>query len=118
MTEANSESQKLADRCAAYKSDIASDNESWKQFVHDHRRYILSKCTKTVLDVNTMLKYKYRPYTFATEVLNIQKDATWIVLYINNIDNIMEFNESLDTLMTFGSDVITELFRLYESANQ
>ena len=44
--------------CEALKGDMSVDNEAWKRFIMDHKRYLLSKCSKLVLDVHEMLKYK------------------------------------------------------------
>ena len=52
----NIESYKLSERCEALKGDMSVDNEAWKRFVMDHKRYLLSKSTKLVLDVHEMLK--------------------------------------------------------------
>lgn len=115
---ADSESVKLSDRCEARKGDMSVDNEPWKRFIMDHKRYLLGKCSKMVLDVHEMLKYKYRPYDFATEKMEIPIESTWIMLYINDIPGIMDFNESLTSIFSFDSTIISDLYRMFESTQE
>lgn len=112
------DNMKLSMRCESLKGNMSIDNALWKQFIMDHKRFLLSKCTRTVLDVNDMLKYKYRPYAFVTEKVLLPIESTWILLYINDIPSVMEFNESISSLMVFSVPDIYDLYRLFESSGQ
>lgn len=113
----NIESYKLSERCEALKGDMSVDNEAWKRFVMDHKRYLLSKSTKLVLDVHEMLKYKYRPFLFVEDKLEQVIESTWIFMYINDINGVMDFNESISSVMVYDQTVLDDLWRLFESAN-
>lgn len=111
------ESFKLSERCEALKGDMSVDNEAWKRFIMDHKRYLLSKCSKLVLDVHEMLKYKYRPFLFVEDKLELPIETTWIFMYINDIAGVMDFNESISQVLVYDQTTIDDLYRLFESAN-
>lgn len=62
----------------------------WVQFIQDHKNYLTSKSEVIVISKNIMNLYKYRPMDFLN-YLKVQYDLCWIILYINNILDPMNF---------------------------
>lgn len=108
-------SQRLAERI--HESTIADgygpEDEVWHRFVRDHKAYLRSKATKKYYTPEQILKYKYRPEEFFVAETDGDYSMAWIFLFINDIREPAEFNESRNHFLMLNKRTITDLYNLF-----
>lgn len=106
---------RLADRLVDKAGNIGPENESWKQFVLDHKKYLRSKCKKVSYVTEDLVRYRYRPIEFI-EKHEADANMLWIFMLINDLRNTVEFNETRTSYFVFDRGMIRELYEVYESS--
>jgi len=71
-----------------------ASSSTWVQFIKDHKDYIKSNSERMLIPTGTMNAFKYKPMTFLT-TKGISYDKMWIVLFINDIVDPINFTNRL-----------------------
>lgn len=88
------------------------NDNSWVQYVKDHRSEILSSATYTEIDPNVSHECRYSINSYLTEI-NVPVSIGWIVLWINQLDSDMRFDGTISNLYMPSIDTISKLQREY-----
>lgn len=87
----------------------------WIQFIRDHKQYLRDNSPVKTYAVLDLLPFKYRPEEFYVSVGG-KIDMAWIFMFVNDLRDVTDFNESLNQLWVVDPSVIVRLRRLYESS--
>lgn len=97
-----------------YASYNLSDTDSeWRLFIKDHRQLIIKNSNMCFLDADDNELFRFRPKEFL-EHNKIDPDILWIVLWINQIYNEIEFN-NIKELFIPKIEYINSLYEQYRS---
>lgn len=92
-------------------SDLA-----WIRFVKDHKRFLLSKAKSRKYVPLDLIPYRFRPEEFWVEKLNGTLDAAWIFMFINDLRDVSDFNESINRLLVITNSDVEKLRQQYEAS--
>ena len=106
---------RLSERMQAETLRFAPDDDAWNLFVRDHKKYLRNKATRTTFTAEELSKYRYRPEEFYVDHGGIVQ-ATWIFLYINDIRDISEFDETRRKLFILPWEEIRQLHEMYKNS--
>lgn len=107
--------QRLSERAVARSDQYGPEDPNWKQFILDHKKHLQSLCARKTYTPEQMVSYRYRPQQF---VIDNEADLSmvWIFLFINDLRNPTEFNESRTTFYVFNRTHISEMHDLYAAS--
>lgn len=88
--------------------DYYPNDKDWVLFVKDRRSTILEEATIIQVDASSMGIYKYSVEALLKEN-NIPVSAAWILIWINQLDSAMNFNESISELIVPAHATIRKL---------
>ena len=87
--------------------------DGWKQFVQDHRSYIIDRCITYTIPPEIMNTCKYRPEVFLQKI-GYAKIPVWIVMWINDINTSSRFI-NLDSVLIPTSSTLDTLYESYKT---
>lgn len=93
--------------------NLSDTNSEWRLFIKDHRQLIVENSSTYLLDADDNELYRFRPKEFL-KANNIDPDIFWIVLWINQIYNEIEFN-NIKELLIPRVEYIKSLYEQYRS---
>ena len=109
------ENQRLSERILDSYGDFGPEDEGWSLFVRDHKQWLQKKSQKRKFTPEDIIHFKYRPSEFFVHH-NGTLETTWIFLFINDLRDLADFNESrVDYLIPDMND-IRDLHDLYLSS--
>ena len=82
----------LVDRLRAQRSEYASTDKEWVQFVKDHRAALLRNSVTVRLSIDTMARYRFRIEEYLDSLGTYDRALAWIVLWINGLPSNLEFD--------------------------
>ena len=86
----------------------------WKQFLQDHREYIIARSTLVEVTPNEMTYYKHRIRKYLA-YKNYSSNFDQIFRLINRLPRDQMFNETVTSVYLPDSDTIAELRRSYQT---
>ena len=92
------------------------DDEKWAAFVRDHKQYLIDNSTKQDFIPEGLVKYKFRPQDFVVEVCQCPVSMTWIFMFINDLRDPADFNESCKYFYIPNSGIISTLYSVCHSS--
>ena len=105
----------LSSRVAGILNDrMGNTDQNWVQFINDHKRYIRSQSTIVNLTTYDLARYRFRPYEYFNDKVQISQTLTWIYCLINDIRAIEDFNQTISKLWIPDPKVIIDLRKSYE----
>ena len=107
--------QRLSERLSENRQ-YGPEDVSWYHFVRDHKRWILRNSKTKYFTSEELVKYRYRPRDFVVDVCKCPVFMTWIFLFINDIREASQFNETHTKLRIISSTVIEELHQVYSTS--
>ena len=110
--------QRLTERLDTI-NEYGPEDLDWGHFVRDHKKYLLRNSQLREFTPEELVKYRYRPQEFVSEVCECPIGATWIFLFINDIRDPSDFNETCTKVRMINLTLISDLHRIYStSANR
>ena len=94
-------------------SDLDDSNPKWVMFIKDHYDLLLFNSTVYELTPDKMNIFKYRPRDLMVD-LNLNPDITWVVLYLNNLQDVSDF-VGIESLHIPSLDYINTLRTRFET---
>ena len=104
--------QRLSERLTAVSEEYGPEDEIWKQFVRDHKKWLQMNSDLRTFTPEYMVQYRYRPEDFI-QVYEADPSMCWIFLFINDIRSQADFNEAKTRYYVFGRDLIRQLKTAY-----
>ena len=104
--------QRLSERLTTVSEEYGPEDEIWKQFVRDHKKWLQQNSNLRSYTPEFMVQYRYRPEDFV--ILNEgDPSMCWIFLFINDLRSQSDFNEARTRYYVFGRDLIRQLKTAY-----
>ncbi len=107
--------QRLTERLETI-TQYGPEDEKWHAFVRDHKKYLKRRSPLQVWTPELLRKYRYRPQDFYAAECHGPIYMTWIFLFVNDIRDAADFNETHTRLYMTPSSAIMELHQLYSTS--
>ena len=102
-----------AERLVSQLTDYQSTDPLWIRFIKDHRDQLLASATTVEIDAGVMHSFKYQLGELLDEY-KVNRDYTWIVLWLNQIKGEWEVN-SLSSILVPSDTELQTLLDKYKS---
>lgn len=87
----------LSDRIRSYRDKYNNHDPAWVHYVQDHRSILLASCTARIVVASEQIMYRYRLMDYLRSI-HYDHTATWIVLYLNQLESERDFN-NIDSIL-------------------
>ena len=108
--------QSLIDVLSNFESSLTNTDKDWVIFVRDHKQYLINKANKIPITPEMIDRYKYKFNFFMLEN-KINLDMHWIIMMINDFNDLEDFSNKENVYLPDRSDIIA-LYQLYKTANK
>lgn len=107
--------QRLVERLSSLE-DYSPDDIGWYHFVRDHKQYLRRNSSIARYMPEDLVKYRYKPWEFVKDKMKVPGQAAWIFLFINDIRDPHDFNESHTKLRQFTKQTLDHMYQIYSTS--
>lgn len=102
----------LSDQIRSKKSRYTPSDPDWVQFVRDHRRQLMNRAVTVNINPDRAFRLRYRPAQLLRE-LDRSPELAWIILLINDISSVRQFEGIESLLLPDDEEAIDDLYESY-----